>query len=209
MVSTSGWATAAQRAVCVIGSAIVVAGIAGACSEPSADLPERPDDLPSPVSAPSPTMDPEHARILAAYASHIEAYDEASRRGDPDYPELLEHADGPALESAQRLIGAYVSTDWLFTGGRTVVQAEVVHYDPEPELDDLGELPDDAVVFALAEVNACLDVSEFLPVDANDGSFFATEYEVDIHVSGALLRYYEDEERWLVFDEWLEWAEPC
>lgn len=161
-------------------------------------MPERLE----PGAAPTVTADPKQQAILAAYENYLQARSEALHIGDPDHPGLTEHAGGIALLDVREDINANNTIGVRYDGNVSVVWAEVVPGEPD--------LPLPEEVSELVGVDACVDMSDFIPVRIEDGSSMLTEdAERGSYRGHASVAHFPDDDRWLVLLSEFDWEAPC
>lgn len=154
-----------------------------------------------PTTASTPAAEPsvaaEHVPVLDAYRAFARSAAEAFNRGDPDYPALAEHADGPALVRTRAAIEQHVANGRIYQGGPVIDSVEVTHFDP----DAPPEHPN-------ATVLACVDVTGYVLVYEDDASPVPVERDLERYQATAEL-WHTGDGRWLVVDfkELLE--KPC
>lgn len=155
---------ASRRLVAVVAAASVGAA-AGCSAEPeSVVFPHPPSDTDAPLRAgatPTSTVDPEMAaaieEILAVYHGSLEASVTANQAGDPHHPDLDRYLAG----AARIWVGHYTRNarddNIYYTGELTAVSATV------SDIDLTAQPP-------TATVEACLDGTDYRPVDRDTGT---------------------------------------
>ncbi|WP_460854733.1 hypothetical protein [Nocardiopsis coralliicola] len=157
MVEGAMWVRAGVAAVVL---AAVAAGCTGEVSNPSG--PTSPEPGPSSAS-PSPSLSPEE-KALDAYMGLWGVIVDASRTTDHDYAELDEYAEGQAAELAEFGLGAEADEDVIARGEPT--------HDPE-----VTSMSDDS-----AQIEDCMDSTEWLREDAETGELVEDEPEEPIRI---------------------------
>lgn len=182
----------ADRGLKRSGRIVVVTAVAGVLLAAGCSDGEQPASTPSPSAAESPTApppteattDPEHVPALDAYEAFVRAAAEAANRGEPDYPALSDHADGPALVRTRAAIEDHAENGRVYRGRPVLDTIEVTHFDPEAPPEDVN-----------ARVLACVDISDYVLVYEDDGS--------PVPVDRGLERYEATADLWLTDDRWL------
>jgi hypothetical protein len=139
-------------------------------------------------------MDPEREQVLEAFRGYVRTSGEAANQGDPDYPGLLEYAEGVVVVQVRAAIRRHAENGRIYSGREEVVSAEVtdLNMDATPPT---------------ASVVACIDASEYRLVYEEDGSPVPVDRQVGRYVSTATLSFAGD--RWLVSEDEAAWDAPC
>lgn len=175
------WSTGRLGGVVVAAVAVMVAGCGG--DSGSSQLPTpRPEQ--EETTAAAPTVDPEHAAVIAAYEQYVRVTNEAANQGEPEFPGLSDVAAGPALAEAQNAIREYAENGRRYVGGRQVVAAAVTKLDVDAPQ---GE--------PQAVLEACLDISDYVLTYVDNGE--------PVDVDRGLEEFMVTAELYLVEDQWV------
>jgi hypothetical protein len=173
--------------------AVLVAGCGG--DGGSSQLP-TPRPEPETTVAVTPTVDPEHAAVIAAYEQYVQVTNEAANQGEPEFPELTDVAAGPALAEAQNAIREHAENGRRYTGGRQVVSAAVTKLDVDAPQ---GE--------PQAVLEACLDISNYVLTYVDSGEPVDVDRGLEEFMVTAELYLIED--RWVVVAAEAHQETPC
>jgi hypothetical protein len=169
----------------VVAASVLLASGCGDDDEPADAPSESPTRMMSTPAA-NPPVDPEHVPVLDAYQAFVRSAAEAFNRGDPDYPALAEHADGPALVRTRAAIEQHAANGRVYQGSPVIDTAQVTQLDPDAPPEEPN-----------AEVLACVDVSDYVLVYEADGSPVPVERGLERYQATAEL-WHTDDGRWLV-----------
>lgn len=183
-------------------AAIAVVGVAaliGGCGEgdDSSELP-TPGPVQQTTAAATPTVDPEHTPILEGFEAFIAVASQAANEADPDYPQLVEHAEGQALIQTEIDIENNAAQGRRYTGSVVVASAEVTDLDmevapPQPN----------------ATVAACLDFGDYVLVDDASKSPVPVDRQFEQVQATAQLRHVPEGDRWVVVQLETDLEQPC
>jgi hypothetical protein len=160
--------------------ALVVAGCTGG-DEPSQTAPP----VASASQAASPSVDPEHEAVLAAYERYLEVANEAANRGEADYPELDEVAIGLALAETRNTIRFEADNGRVYAGTLVIASAEVTELDVDAPQ---GE--------PQAVIDACIDIRDYVLTYVDSGEPVDVDRGLEMFMVTVNLFLVED--RWLV-----------
>lgn len=189
-----GLGTGGMAGTVVAVVAVLVAGCGG--DGGSSQLPTPPPEPETTAAATPPTVDPEHAEVIAAYEQYVRVTNEAANQGEAELPELDEVAAGPALAEAQNAIREHAENGRRYTGGRQVVSAVVTKLDVDAPQ---GE--------PQAVLEACLDISDYILTYVDSGEPVEVDRGLEEFMVTAELYLVED--RWVVVAAEAHQDRPC